>query len=188
MDLWKRFNLEMCVFGTFRRSEFRYSTLYFYVQLTPCPHLRLELHSNTCFQFSQQGLHSFIFCFVVYNKKRDVKTNILSMSFLNKKFLVSILAVRIGFERSFFEERFFGGRRQYRYYFKFRFRALPAGAVSDGEIIKDSVVIDAIHNLLEKSGPKKIPTRQVVCSLPEVKSFLRIINLPMMDDRKRKRR
>lgn len=59
---------------------------------------------------------------------------------------------------------------------------LPPGAVSDGEILKESAVIDAIHALLEKSGPNKIRTRQVVCSLPEVKAFLRIINLPVMDE------
>jgi type IV pilus assembly protein PilM len=59
---------------------------------------------------------------------------------------------------------------------------LPLGAVSDGEILKEDAVITAIRTLLEKSGPKKIPTRQVVCSLPEVKAFLRIINLPFMSE------
>ncbi|MDD5084068.1 MAG: type IV pilus assembly protein PilM [Candidatus Moranbacteria bacterium] len=59
---------------------------------------------------------------------------------------------------------------------------LPSGAVSDGEIIKSGAVIEAIQTLIEKSGPKQIPTKQVVCSLPEVKAFLRIINLPIMDE------
>ncbi len=58
---------------------------------------------------------------------------------------------------------------------------LPIGAVLDGEIVKEEAVIEAIRLLLEKSGPKKIPTKQVVCSLPEVKAFLRIINLPVME-------
>lgn len=59
---------------------------------------------------------------------------------------------------------------------------LPPGAVSDGEIMKEEAVISAIQSLLAKSGPHKIRTRQVVCSLPEVKAFLRIINLPAMDE------
>ena len=63
---------------------------------------------------------------------------------------------------------------------------LPLGAVSDGEIIKEQAVIEAIHSLLEKSGPKKIRTNQVVCSLPEVKAFLRIITLPIMEEEEAK--
>jgi type IV pilus assembly protein PilM len=59
---------------------------------------------------------------------------------------------------------------------------LPLGAVSDGEIVKGDAVIEAIQTLLEKAGPQKIPTKQVVCSLPEVKAFLRIINLPLMEE------
>lgn len=64
--------------------------------------------------------------------------------------------------------------------------ALPPGAVSDGEILKEDVVISAIHSLLEKSGPKRIHTKQVVCSLPEVKAFLRIINIPVMNEEEAK--
>lgn len=64
--------------------------------------------------------------------------------------------------------------------------SLPFGAVSDGEILKEDIVIDAIHSLLEKSGPQKIPTKQVVCSLPEVKAFLRIITLPIMSEEEAK--
>lgn len=59
---------------------------------------------------------------------------------------------------------------------------LPSGAVTNGEILNEAAVIEAIDALLEKSGPHKIRTRQVVCSLPEVKAFLRIINLPIMDE------
>lgn len=60
--------------------------------------------------------------------------------------------------------------------------SLPAGAVVDGEILKREVVVDALKTLIEKSGPKHLGVRQVVCSLPEVKAFLRIINMPVMDE------
>jgi type IV pilus assembly protein PilM len=59
---------------------------------------------------------------------------------------------------------------------------LPVGAVLDGEILKEDMVVSAIRTLLEKAGPKRIATRQVVCSLPEIKAFLRIINLPIMNE------
>lgn len=58
---------------------------------------------------------------------------------------------------------------------------LPSDAVSNGEILKQDIVIDAIRTLLDTAGPHAITTKQVVCSLPELKSFLRIINLPIMD-------
>lgn len=58
---------------------------------------------------------------------------------------------------------------------------LAAGSVIDGEIMNSDAVESAIATLLEISGPKKIKTRQVVCSLPETKAFLRIISLPTME-------
>lgn len=58
---------------------------------------------------------------------------------------------------------------------------LPVGSVVDGEILNAEAVESAILKLLEISGPKKIKTRQVVCSLPETKAFLRIIFLPTME-------
>lgn len=60
---------------------------------------------------------------------------------------------------------------------------LPVGAISDGEIKKKEQVVDAIKKLIEISGPKKIKTRKVICSLPETKAFLRIISIPKMDDK-----
>lgn len=59
---------------------------------------------------------------------------------------------------------------------------LPTGSVIDGEIMDSGIVQGAIAALLEKAGPKKIRTRQVVCSLPETKAFLRIISLPAMEE------
>ncbi len=59
---------------------------------------------------------------------------------------------------------------------------LPLGSVVDGEIMDAEAVRSAIVSLLEKSGPKRIKTRQVICSLPETKAFSRIIALPKMDE------
>ncbi|MEK9151163.1 MAG: type IV pilus assembly protein PilM [Patescibacteria group bacterium] len=59
---------------------------------------------------------------------------------------------------------------------------LPIGSVVDGEIMHPEAVEDAVKNLLEKSGPKKLKTRKVMCSLPETKAFLRIISLPVMEE------
>lgn len=60
--------------------------------------------------------------------------------------------------------------------------AIPPGSVSDGEIITKDNVVAAIKKALEKSSPKKIRTKKVICSLPESKGFLRIISLPFMDE------
>src|SRR6185369_17444023 len=59
---------------------------------------------------------------------------------------------------------------------------LPIGSVVDGEIMQPEIVQSTVINLLQKAGPKKIKTRQVICSLPETKAFLRIISLPEMDE------
>jgi len=61
--------------------------------------------------------------------------------------------------------------------------SLPVGSVVDGDIINQQVVVDAIKDLVERTKPKKIKTRKVVCSLPETKAFLRIITIPKMDEK-----
>ncbi|MCK9379180.1 MAG: pilus assembly protein PilM [Candidatus Moranbacteria bacterium] len=58
---------------------------------------------------------------------------------------------------------------------------IPLGSVSDGEIIDSKKVVDAIRRAIKKSGPKKINTKKVICSLPETKAFLRIINIPKIN-------
>lgn len=58
---------------------------------------------------------------------------------------------------------------------------LPVGSVIDGEIMDADSVRSAVTQLLEKSGPKKIKTRKVICSLPETKAFLRVLSLPKME-------
>lgn len=59
---------------------------------------------------------------------------------------------------------------------------IPQGAVVDGEIAHEEQVAESIRNLLEKSGPKRIRTKRVICSLPETKAFLRIIGIPKMSE------
>jgi len=63
---------------------------------------------------------------------------------------------------------------------------IPQGGVVDGEIIREDLVADSIRALLEKSGPKKIRTNRVICSLPETKAFLRIISVPEMTENEAK--
>ncbi|MBP6929657.1 MAG: type IV pilus assembly protein PilM [Candidatus Moranbacteria bacterium] len=58
---------------------------------------------------------------------------------------------------------------------------MALGNVVDGEIMNADAVRNAVENLLQKAGPKKIKTHQVICSLPETKAFLRIIALPKME-------
>jgi type IV pilus assembly protein PilM len=57
---------------------------------------------------------------------------------------------------------------------------LPPGAIVDGEIQRPEVIQGAIVDLLRRAGPKKIASKNVICSLPETKEFLRILTLPKM--------
>ncbi len=58
---------------------------------------------------------------------------------------------------------------------------LPFESVSDGRILKEDAVIAGVKTLLKMSGPGKIRSRRVFCSLPETKAFLRIVSLPTMN-------
>lgn len=58
---------------------------------------------------------------------------------------------------------------------------LPFESVSDGKILKEEAVVAGVKTLLKTSGPGKIHSRRVFCSLPETKAFLRIVSLPKMD-------
>jgi type IV pilus assembly protein PilM len=105
------------------------------------------------------------------------------MSFLNKKIFNSTSSIfgldlsdlslkLVKFEKNGFEEELvsFGSLQ------------LSAGAVSDGEIKNKEQVSTAIKKLVGISGPKKIKTKKVICSLPETKAFLRIITIPKMNE------
>ncbi|NTV40808.1 MAG: type IV pilus assembly protein PilM [Candidatus Moranbacteria bacterium] len=105
------------------------------------------------------------------------------MSFLNKKIFndsrsifgldLSDLSVKlVKFEKDGTEDRIVS----------FGSVPLSVGAISDGEIKKKDQVLAALKKLLEISGPKKIKTKKVICSLPETKAFLRIITIPKMNE------
>jgi type IV pilus assembly protein PilM len=60
--------------------------------------------------------------------------------------------------------------------------ALPVGCINDGEILKKDQVVAAIKKAVSSTVPKKINTKNVICSLPETKAFLRIISIPQMNE------
>lgn len=55
-------------------------------------------------------------------------------------------------------------------------------SIEDGKIIKKEAVIDAIKAMLKSSNAKKINSNKVICSLPELKAFVRIITIPKMSE------
>lgn len=59
---------------------------------------------------------------------------------------------------------------------------IARGSVVNGDIIDKEGVIFAIKKALEKSKPKKIKNKKVICALPETKAFLRIISIPQMEE------
>jgi len=64
----------------------------------------------------------------------------------------------------------------------FGFAPIPVGSISDGEIQNKQQVADAIRKAFASSGPKRIKSRNVICSLPETKAFLRVITIPEMKE------
>ncbi|OGI17312.1 MAG: hypothetical protein A2Z52_02915 [Candidatus Moranbacteria bacterium RBG_19FT_COMBO_42_6] len=59
---------------------------------------------------------------------------------------------------------------------------MPEGNIEDGKITNKESVIGFIKEAIKKSGPKKINTKKVICSVPESKAFLRIITIPKMEE------
>lgn len=60
---------------------------------------------------------------------------------------------------------------------------IPAGNIENGEIINKDAVAAIIKEAIKKTGPEKIKTKKVICSLPESKVFLRIISIPKMNEK-----
>jgi type IV pilus assembly protein PilM len=60
-------------------------------------------------------------------------------------------------------------------------QSIPAGSIEDGRIVDKQKVAEALRSAVAASGPKKIKTKKVVCSLPESKVFLRIVSIPKME-------
>lgn len=57
---------------------------------------------------------------------------------------------------------------------------IAIGSIVDGDIVKEDLVAQAIHDLLNQTKPRPVKTRKVICSLPETKAFLRVVSLPTM--------
>lgn len=59
--------------------------------------------------------------------------------------------------------------------------AVPSGYIEDGNILDKEKTAQLIKEAVRKAGPKKINTNKVICSIPESKAFLRIINIPKVN-------
>lgn len=59
---------------------------------------------------------------------------------------------------------------------------IPEGYIEDGKIMDKPKIVEIIKSAVKKTRPRKINTRNVVCSLPESKAFLRIISIPKIDE------
>jgi type IV pilus assembly protein PilM len=59
---------------------------------------------------------------------------------------------------------------------------IPEGLIDDGRILDKEKVAILIRSAIDKARPKKISTKKVICSLPESKVFLRIINIPNVSE------
>lgn len=59
---------------------------------------------------------------------------------------------------------------------------LPIGLIQNGEINKQDELITIIKDLFVKIKGEKIKSKYVGCSLPEEKSFVRMVSLPLMSD------
>ncbi|MFH1643051.1 MAG: type IV pilus assembly protein PilM [Patescibacteria group bacterium] len=57
---------------------------------------------------------------------------------------------------------------------------IKKGIISNGEIKEEDDLIEAIKNVVNGVKGKKLKTKYVACSLPEEKSFLEIIKMPLM--------
>jgi len=58
---------------------------------------------------------------------------------------------------------------------------IKADCIKEGQIMNEEKLAQVIKEVVKKSGPKKINTKKVICSLPESKIFLRLIDIPAME-------
>jgi len=59
---------------------------------------------------------------------------------------------------------------------------IKKGSTDNGKIIEKEEVVLSIKEALGKVSPKSVNTKKVICSLPESKVFLRIINIPKVEE------
>ncbi|HHE45793.1 MAG TPA: type IV pilus assembly protein PilM [Candidatus Moranbacteria bacterium] len=60
---------------------------------------------------------------------------------------------------------------------------LNKGCIKNGRILSKDELSQAIKKVIKKAGPKKINTKKVICSIPESKTFLRMISLPPISEK-----
>lgn len=103
------------------------------------------------------------------------------MSFLNKK-IISFDPEIFGLDLSDLSLKIvqIEGDKKQETVSSFASADIPAGNIEDGKIVNKEAVAEIIKEAIKKSGPKKIKTKKVICSLPESKVFLRIISIPKM--------
>jgi len=61
--------------------------------------------------------------------------------------------------------------------------AVPSGAIVEGEIINKDEFFKALDKLIKGARPKKIKTKKIRLALSESKSFLRLISMPIMNEK-----
>jgi len=109
------------------------------------------------------------------------------MSFLNKK-IISFDPKIFGLDLSDLSIKVMqlekeGDAEKIRSYFSLD---IPDGNIEDGKIVNKDAVAVFIKEAVKKASPEKINTKKVICSIPESKAFLRIINIPKMEEEEAK--
>ena len=105
------------------------------------------------------------------------------MSFLNKN-IISFEPKIIGLDLSDLSVKVFqieknGNKEMVR---GFGSVDIPSGIIDDGRIVDKEKVIASIKEAFGSDSARKINSRKVICSLPESKAFVRIINIPKMSE------
>lgn len=61
---------------------------------------------------------------------------------------------------------------------------VPTGVLEDGSVLSQEQLKTAIKDLLANTRPRKIRAKKVICSLPETKVFLHLMEFPSIDSEK----
>ncbi len=69
--------------------------------------------------------------------------------------------------------------KKYDYVYGFASETIASGLIDNGNIQNVDAVVNAIKRVRKKAG---ISTKNVICSLPESKAFLRIVTIPQMKE------
>ncbi len=100
------------------------------------------------------------------------------MSFLNKK-LISFAEDVIGLDIGMSSVKVI--QLEDKIIKNYGFKKIPEGVIVNGEIIKPDKLSEIIREVVAEAKPKRIKTKKVICSVPESRSFLRLISVPNME-------